>query len=643
MRLVIAEKPSVAKAIKEAMPGQFEVTNCFGHLFELANPEEYSPDLKQWSLNSLPIRVSNWKLKVKPTTADQFKKIRDLLSRATEVIHAGDPDREGQLLVDEVLEQAGWKGPTKRVLLSAVDPKSIQKAFSKLEDNAKYRPLMLAAQSRQRADWLVGINMTRAVTKALADGPTVSIGRVQTPTLALVVNRQRAIENFVPETFYTLVGQIRFGTGADDVLTMKAEPEPRIGRKEVAQALAKATIGKGGPLSVERTAKTRLAPMPFDLPSFQKAAEQFFGWGVAKALEVLQKTYEAKLVTYPRSDCRYLPREQAAEAVGIAKAVAAKLPTEVDAKILEALEPSPRIYNTAKVAEHHGIIPTGLLPSGDVSDDVLKAWRLVSVQFIASLLPNLEVEETKVSLTVPVNGRVIKDVLFKASGEIRLSSGVTWSDFKLAPALGLKPKPSNKEPAQPLPRSLENGREASVESCDIAEGVTRPPEPFTEASLVAEMSSVAKYVTDEKLKAVLKEGGIGTAATQADIIEKLKKRGFIGSRKAKTKEILFATELGCEVIDAIPPALADPIHTAIWETQLADIAKGQAKPEDFMASIERAVGAWLGEILTLQRTPGAKRIRAAAPATKWKSNKDGAATKSKKPATRRGRSKAKAA
>lgn len=608
--LIIAEKPSVARAIRDAMGvGDYQVTNCFGHLFELAPPDAYDPQWKGWSLATLPIRVKSWRRIVRGDAKKQYEEIRRMLSSATCVIHAGDPDREGQLLVDEVLEEAGWRGQTQRVLLSAVDPTSIKRAFSTLKDNKNYSGLSASALARQRADWLVGMNMSRAVTKGLADGPMVSIGRVQTPTLALVVRRQQAIDAFVPQTFYTLLAQVA-APGVSGPVAMKAVPDPVVGDARVATALAKAMVGRSAALGVTREQQIKRAPPPFDLPSFQKAAEMFYGWPVARSLEILQKAYEAKLTSYPRSDCRYLPAEQAQDALRIAHAVASGAAGGVvsDA-LLDALAPSPRIYDTSKVAEHHGIIPTGLLPATGTPDDVMQAWRLVCLQFLASLLPDMKVEATKVAMTAPTGGRVITELVFKASGEARLSKGFVWKDLDMRMALGLPPAKKKDEPDK-IPSGLKDGAAGTLETCDPVQGTTTPPEPYTEASLIADMGSVAKYVTDEQHKKSLKESaGIGTAATQAGIIETLKQRGFIEARAGKGKATLRPTELGVQVIAAIPAGLADPVNTAVWEDNLKDIAASRADAAIFMDGIERAVNGWLAEVKALQAS-GAPRITA---------------------------------
>lgn len=615
--LIIAEKPSVARAIREALGrGNYEVTHCFGHLFELSPPEAYNPDLKRWSMSSLPIRVRSWRRKVRHDAKDQFKAIVKALASAKVVIHAGDPDREGQLLVDEVLEEAGWKGRTLRVLLSATDPRSVKKAFERLEPNEKYQPLSRSALARQRADWLVGMNMTRAVTKGLADGPLVSIGRVQTPTLALVVRRQREIDRFVPQTFFTMRGSF-MAAGCSEPLAMKAEPAPLVTDPRIAAALAKAVTGRACALEWTREAAIRRAPLPFDLPSFQKAAEQFYGWTVSRSLEALQAAYEARLTTYPRSDCRYLPAEQADDAVPIAVAVAARAAGGVASGLmLSSLAPSRRVFDSSKVEEHHAIIPTGVVPASTDATDALKAWRLVSLQFIASLLPDMQVEIVKARAVVPTGGRSITELEFKTQAEFRVADGFVWRDLDFRLALGLPKKDPAKGEAgdmpQRLPRGYCDGLAVTLQSCEPVQGTTTPPAPYTEASLISDMKAVAKYVADEQHKAVLKESaGLGTAATQAAIIETLKTRGFIETRKAgrAEKSTIHPTQLGEQVIDAIPQEMTDPVNTAVWEQTLKLIAHGQADADGFVASVEATVDRWVEKVRHLHAN-SARRITA---------------------------------
>lgn len=612
MRLIIAEKPSVAKAIASVLGsgrssngfiqcGNTTVTWCVGHLLEQAPPEHYDPALKRWDVSALPIRVTKWALLPKPATASQIKVIGSLLSSATEVVNAGDPDREGQLLVDEVLEHLHWNGVTKRLLVNATDDGSVKKALAKIEDNAKYRPLMLSALCRQRADWLVGMNLSRATTKLLSQEATISIGRVQTPTLALVVRRQHEIDNFKSEAFYTFEGS--FALESKRTITMRCEPDPRISNDGVAHAVSRAITGKVTKLKVEVTKASRFAPLPFDLAEFQKLGESLFGWSASKSLEILQASYEAKLTSYPRTDCRYLPEEQKADASPLAKKIAADL--NIAPRLVDIMQPSPRIYDNKKVAEHHGLAPTGIKPSASTPDDVVKAWRLVSLQFLSSLLPDEKYEETRVSALVHAGGKTIDEMTFGVRGERKLNANDNWTAINLRAAFG---KASDTKAEVILP-AIKDGEAAQLTKCLVNEGKTTPPKPYTESSLIADMRSVAKYVSDPKLKAILKEtSGIGTAATQASILERLKTMGYL----LVEKKYLKPSELGMQIIDCIPPEMADPGITAAWEDALGMIAKSAYDPDVFMQRVDRLI---VTQIERIQRRRGeGARIKAAKPA-----------------------------
>ena len=618
MKVIVAEKPSVAKAIRECLPAgsDYAVTNCFGHLLELAQPQEYDQKWAKWNVADLPIRVKTWRLNPKPDAKVQIGKIADLLKSASVVVNAGDPDREGQLLVDEVLEHLGWKGPTQRLLLNATDPASVKKALAKIEDNTKYRPVRDAAACRSQADWLIGMNMSRAVTKVLSDGALVSIGRVQTPTLALIVRRQREIDAFKSETFFKL--RATFVTEAGVTVDMGAEPHPRVVDPKIAQALANAVAGKDARLDVETASTVRRAPLPYDLASFQKDAESAFGWGAAQSLAALQASYEAKLTSYPRTDCRYLPAEQSGDALPIARKVAGAMSPQLDAKHLALMAPSSRIYDSKKVEEHHGLVPTGQLPTAATPANVRNAWTLVCMQFLRSLMPDSKVEESRVSAVVAVGGRIIKTVEFSANFERILNDGASWEALQKSGAR------DDARKVKPLPAGLNDGDQVTATRCEAVEAKTTPPKPYTEASLIADMRSVAKYVQDAKLKAVLKEtSGIGTAATQAETIETLKRRDFI---RMKGK-VIVPTELGCQVIDTIPAEMTDVGVTAAWEDALGLIAKGKYDPAQFMVGIDAVVERWLTAVKSAGHA--GRRITAQA-----------AAIGRKGPATRAGRARA---
>lgn len=579
MQLVIAEKPSLARAIRAVVPAGVQVTTCFGHLLGMADPASYDPKWKTWSVDTLPIAVTSWKLVPLQGKADQVRTIGSLLKQADEVVHAGDPDREGQLLVDELLEYLGWHGPTRRLLITDVNPGPVRKAWESMRDNAGFRTLKLAAECRQRADWLVGMNLTRAASKLVGGSALISVGRVQTPTLALVVARHKAIANFGKEEFYVLHGRFAAADGRE--FDLKYEPDPRLKDAAEAKRLAALVTGRDTKLKVATSEKARKAPMPYDLGTFQHDAERYLGLSLTAALAALQAAYEAGWVTYPRSDCRYLPTEHKASAVGLARSLGQKMGIPLDT--LAELEPRGYVYNSAKVKVHHAVVPTMKLPPGADGSPGYLAWKLVALHYLRTLLPDERYLETVVEAPVQAGSLVLT---FKARGET-ISGGSTWRALK--PDAWLPPRRSKKAPpheAQPLPE-LVNGEAALCAVCSAKRGETSPPKLYTQASLRDDMEGVAKFAADAKMKAILKEShGIGTSATRGDIVQKLLARGFIIQVKGDT---LDATPFGVEVIDALPHQLSDPVLTAAWEKALGMIADGQYDPGEFNTKVAALV------------------------------------------------------
>lgn len=582
MRLFIAEKPSLAKAIASNFAAQMQKTGyievsgndavawCYGHMLESLKPEEYDKKWLSWNLDTLPIHVDDWRLKPRKDAEKQLKVLGELLKRATVVINAGDPDREGQLLVDEVLDYYGWKGKTLRLLLNATDRESVDKAIKSMRDNTEFKNLSAAALCRSKADWLVGMNLSRAATKTFGRDKVVSVGRVQTPTLSLVVRRDLEIENFKPQTFYTLVADVK--TTGGTVKMEHAPKEDRIVDRKIATALATSLKGKTVALNVERKKSRELAPMPYMLATFQKDAEKALGLGAQEALDTLQKLYEAQVTSYPRTDHEGLPPEQAGNAIKIASAVINAGFVKEAKGLIPLMQPSKRIYSLPKDAEHHGLVPTGKKPGSDLSPKLLKAYELVARRFVLGLLPNYEFEETTASF-------VHEKRKFTCAGEVPINAAKSWRAL---------------EPKKTAPLLLNGApKEGSVLDVAVGTGKTTPPKPYTEATLIADMRSVAKFVTDPKLKSILKDtSGIGTAATQAGVIETLKKRGFIETTKKK----LVSTGFGRDVIAKMPKAMTDPGVTAAWEDALGLIASGKYQPQDFMTRTALFVSSQLNKL-----------------------------------------------
>lgn len=593
MRLFIAEKPSlgrvIAQTLGEGRGGQeFDgfirtsrdtvVTWCFGHLLELAPPGHYDRRWEKWAIEHLPIDIGgdSWQLLPKGSAKKQLRTIRDLLNDASLVINAGDPDREGQMLVDEVLEYFNWRGETKRILIQDTTPAGVNKALKAIRSNTEFASLFAAAKCRSRADWLVGMNLTRAASTRI--GLTASIGRVQTPTLALIVRRDRAIENHKTAVFYTL--EAHAATADDALVMLHDDASQRISDRKVAEAIASRLKGARVDLSVTEKPVTERAPLPHTLSTFHKAGEDRHGWSAKKALEILQSLYEKQLTSYPRTGCPYLPADQAVKAVPTAHGILKAGHVPSAAPVADLMAPSKRVYDDSKVEEHHGLIPTGRLPGEKLTEAEQQGWLIVVEQFLKSLLPDYKAARKEVSFEF--EGRV-----FKAAGEQPLNLSQSWR--VLEPKLG-----TDRKPIKPLRIALGDGERgpARVGQANVKQGKTTPPKPYTEASLVADMKSIHKFIEDPRLKSVLKETvGIGTEATHAAIIETLKDRQYITTKKpTRGKTIhLHSTRFGRYLIDNTPGALADPGVTAAWEEELNRIAKGKSNPEAFMDRIGKYV------------------------------------------------------
>lgn len=600
--LIIAEKPSLAEAIAKAIAsrytrhtkgsvgyieaGEHQVTWCLGHVLELAPPHHYDSRLKSWSLDQLPIliRPDAWALLPKDDAKAQLAVIEALLKKAREVVNAGDPDREGQMLVDEVLEHFRWEGATQRLLVHDTTAASVRKSFAKMRPNVEYLPLYQAAKCRSRADWLVGMNLSRAATKRI--GPKISVGRVQTPTLALVVRRDREIEGHAAKHFYAL--HATCCTRNETVVLSHDNEKQRIFDESEAKRLAGALQGKTVSIAVEEHVETERSPMPFMLATFQRAAEELYGWGVKECQSILQSLYEAELVSYPRTDHDHLPAEQEGEALPMAKAIlSAGLLPDV-APLLSQMRTKKRVYGTGKTEEHHGLTPTRKLPPPDLPPKLRNGWELVARRFLASLCPDYQA-------TIKVASFEFQGRVFSAKGAAPINLEASWR--RVIP---------KKELPEALPIAAGGGETVSAlaRSVEIKKGKTTPPKAYTESTLIADMRAVAKYVTNEQLRAKLKEtAGIGTAATQATTIETLKERGYVTLEgKGKVKR-LRSTPLGRYVIDALPPVLADPGVTALWENQLDLIAQKAANDADFMEKIAVYVTKHVQGIKTKEMPP----------------------------------------
>lgn len=596
MRLFIAEKPSVARAIVGVLaPGATRqsdhydcggvlITWCFGHMLEPVEPAEYKPEWERWTEDSLPIIPDGWKLKPRKDALDQLNGIGRLLKEADEVVHAGDPDREGQLLVDEVLDHFNYKGAVSRLWLNAADERSVKKALDDIRDNVDYADLSAEARTRQKADFWVGMSLTRAYTlrgrKAGWQGVS-SVGRVQTPTWCLVVERDLEIENFVPVDYFLPVLDLAHANGPFRA-TWRPTPdreypglngESQIATRVLADSILKAAEdeGKGKIISLDRKNEKKAAPMPYTLSALQKDAGKRFGYGAAQTLELAQSLYDDGYLTYPRTDCAYLKDEFLPDASEILAGL-----SKLGVDGAGAADPSRRhkAWNTEKVGKnaHHGIIPTMKMPSR-LQGERRAVYDMVASSYVAIFLPDYEYEST--SLTVLSGGE-----LWESRGQTVIEAG--WRAHGSGGS------------DNPLP-TMAKGDLVDVEGGEVQSKQTKPPPRFTESLLIDAMCNIHRFEPNPVKKARLKESkGLGTEATRASMIETIKSRAYVEAKKApgggKRKEMnLISTPRARALYKALPKAMREGGTTALWEDGLAAIGDGKLSPEKFLASQREAV------------------------------------------------------
>ncbi|MBK8327841.1 MAG: DNA topoisomerase 3 [Moraxellaceae bacterium] len=612
--VIIAEKPSVANELAKylghaqradgyILVGNYRVTWCFGHLLTLAEPHVYDEKYKKWRADDLPILPTNIKIIAKDDAGirKQLKTIGGLLKEATDVIHAGDPDREGQLLVDWVLQHHKNKKPVKRLWLAAQDSASIQKALRNLQSNLQYAPLFEAAQTRSIADWLVGMNLSRAFTLAAQKHGyrgVVSIGRVQTPTLALIAMRDHDIETFVSKTYYVPMVHVGVENGSFWATWLAPESlkdryaDGKITDLDFANSILQ--IPKTGVISLLEKKKLQTAPpLPYRLSRLQKDASARFGLTADEVLSICQSLYENhKLTSYPRTDCDYLPESQHSEAQDILAALTHIYPTLAPFVQQANTSLKSSTWNDKKVTAHHAIIPVRGNGASYVQlkDKEQKIYDLIARAYLAQFFPNYEFEKTDVETT-------FGQQRFKATGNIPLKEG--WK--VLYPPHKAKTKTDNteaddKEPEQALP-PITLGEYAQKLAAEARQKQTHPPKTYTDGTLISDMESVHRVVAsktkdiDNKWLKLLKENaGLGTEATRAGILKTLVDRGFI-ERIGKN---ITATTTGRELIKALPKEVKSPIATAMMEQELTAIEKEGLDPEAFLAkqraSIEKLIG-----------------------------------------------------
>lgn len=590
MRLFIAEKPNMGMEIANVLGnsvrktgyievGENIVTWAFGHILEQLKPDEYDSKYKNWIASDLPI-FPQWKLKVSENCKTQFDIIKKLVHSADEIVNAGDPDREGQLLIDEILDFIGNEKPVKRLLLNALDTKSIQTALKNLRNNADFIGMKNSALARSRADWLVGMNLSRAYSIAVRRaGYTegVPIGRVQTPTMALVVRREAEIEGFKSITHYqlhviwvyeeALIPSIWIPNENNEGL----DTENRILNSKIIEDLLEhineISNEKNAVVSfMEKKEKTELQRQPYSLSALQIEAGRRYGYSPQEVLDIMQQLYEKKLTTYPRSDCNFLPESQFSEAFQIL-ANLESLPIEGFSNLVKAADLSikSRAWNDEKISAHHAIIPTTMRCSfKELTSKQQHLYYMVAQAYLAQFYPKHVYEATV--LLIEFNNEI-----FKATGKVIKILG--WKSIYNKEKKSTEDNQEN----QSLP-DISKGELLRYHSGNILEKMTKPPKRFTEADLVAAMKDIHKYVMDPNMKAQLKSvQGIGTEATRAGIIEGLVKHNFFLIEKKQIK----SSEIAKLIIKILPNELTYPDTTALWEEQLNSIEKNELSLTSF--------------------------------------------------------------
>lgn len=609
--LIIAEKPSAAQAIADALGGftrrqgylesdRFVLSWALGHLVEQMSPEEYDPRWKRWSLASLPILPAAFGLKVTAKTRSQFEVLARLARSASELINACDAGREGELIFRYICQAAGVDRPSRRLWVSSLTREAIRKAFAELKPQAQYDRLYQSALCRSRGDWLVGMNATRAFTVQWDE--LLSVGRVQTPTLALIVRREREIEAFVPEQYWEVLAdfttpdrrayrgkwfrpEVARSLASDEIQPRPAEgAQPRQDSRLMqaeAEAVALRVKGKPGLVeSAEEKTTTERPPQLYDLTSLQRDANRRFGLTAAATLKAAQALYERKLITYPRTDSRYLTRDLLRSLPGVVQAVGRLDEFQTLAAGAEPGRVHPgnrRVVDDSKVTDHHAILPTREDP-GPLSGVAAKVYGLVVRRFLAQFYPDARYLDSEVVTRVGEGSGADR---FRSRGRRVLEAG--WRVVEPAASSRRSSEAGDEEEAALPP--LQQGEAVSNRGVEVKERTTQPPRRYTEAALLSAMEFAGREVTDEALREAMKGHGLGTPATRAAIIERLKDVGYI----LLEKKALVPTPKGRRLVDLAEAAgasmLLSPELTGDWEKRIADIQAGTYDPEHFMADI----------------------------------------------------------
>lgn len=579
MKLVIAEKPSVAKSIAKVVGATesgdgyvfgngYIVSWCYGHLVELAEPSAYGEVYKKWEINTLPIIPSQFQTTVSSKTATQFRVLKALMERddVTELIEATDAGREGELIFRLVYEKAGCRKPFSRLWISSMEDSAIRDGLSSMKPGRDYDSLYAAAMCRQRADWLVGINATRLYTALYHRKLTV--GRVQTPTLALIVQRWQERQSFTPETYY------RLGVDLGGWKIYRQESD-----RSTAFALADHCRSASAVIKeLKRTEKTEKAPALYDLTTLQRDANRHFGYSAKQTLDCLQALYEAKLATYPRTDSRYITHDMADSTQSLLSHLLALPPLSASNYDLSAANVQ-QVVNNAKVTDHHAVLPTKEV-SAERIQTLPTAERnillLISYRLLMAVYPPHQYAASKV--TALVAGEE-----FTATGREELAPGFTLIDRALKTALSLKSE-KEKEELSAIP-SIAEGQQFPVQAVAVEEKQTKPPALYTEDTLLSAMETAGKKLDDPELREAMKDSGLGTPATRAGVIENIIKTGYV----IREKKNLVPTEYGVTLINLVVEQLKKPELTGQWEASLAHVQQGHIAPGAFLQEISAFV------------------------------------------------------
>lgn len=608
MIVCIAEKPSVAKDIAHVLGATkshdgylegngYQVTWTFGHLCELKEPHEYTPLWKSWSLSALPMIPPRFGIKLKNDSGieKQFQTIERLMQAADLIINCGDAGQEGELIQRWVMQKAGARCPVKRLWISSLTEEAIREGFNTLKDQSEYQSLYEAGLSRAIGDWTLGMNATRLYTLKYAQGRQVlSIGRVQTPTLALIVKRQQEIEHFTPEPYWVLTTLYRDTTftavmeqdeeAENDNTDGKAKENGKNGTELARRGFTDEAEGrealeqiKEAPFTITSVTKkngTEAPPRLFDLTSLQVECNKKFGFSADMTLQTIQSLYEKKITTYPRVDTTFLSDDIYPKCNNIMKGLAGRYDALLNPLRGTPLKKSKKVFDSSKVTDHHAIIPTGV-PPRDLTQNEELVFDLIARRFIAAFYPDCKFA------TTTVNGETA-NIPFKATGKQILAAG--WRDVYAQEKKAENETAAQKDDERTLPTF--NKGESGPHKPDLAEKWTQPPKPYTEATLLRAMETAGRLVEDETLRDALKENGIGRPSTRAAIIETLFKRHYI----RKERKNLIATPTGVELIGLIREELLKSAElTGIWERKLRQIEKNTYDAKTFLEELKSMV------------------------------------------------------